>query len=78
MEDIKDRVAHNEGTQSTLNVDIYVPESRLSKYIPGGYSSTRCLSFRGRAMMYAVLCLAGTAILFFGMYLLSLSSKGIA
>jgi len=69
MEDLKDQVAHDELTHSTAGVNIYQPESRLSKYIPGGYSSTRCLPLRGRAMMYAVLSLAGTAILFFGMYL---------
>jgi len=66
MEDLKDQVAHDELTHSTAGVNIYQPESRLSKYIPGGYSSTRCLPLRGRAMMYAVLSLAGTAILFFG------------
>lgn len=41
-------------------------ESRLSKYIPGGYSPSRCLKLQGRPMMYAVLALAGCSIMFFG------------
>ena len=46
--------------------DILLAESRLSRFIPGGYSPSRCLKFRGRLMMYAVLLLAGMSILFFG------------
>jgi hypothetical protein len=41
-------------------------ESRLAKYIPGGYSPKRCLKYRGRPMMYLVLLFAGVSILFFG------------
>lgn len=41
-------------------------ESRLATYIPGGYSQSRCLNLSGRSMMYAVLALAGAAIMFFG------------
>lgn len=41
-------------------------ESEYSKYIPGGYSPTRCLKLKGRPMMYAILVLAGCSILFFG------------
>lgn len=41
-------------------------ESRLSKYIPGGYSPSRCHKLRNRPMMYAVLALAGCSIMFFG------------
>jgi len=70
MEDLKAQVVHDERTARTINndldVNIYEPESRLSNYIPGGYSPSRCLSLEGRSMMYAVLALAGTCILFFG------------
>lgn len=43
-----------------------IEESTFSKYIPGGYSPTRCLKLTGRPMMYAILSLAGCAIMFFG------------
>jgi hypothetical protein len=41
-------------------------ESSFSKYIPGGYSPSRCLKLSGKPMMYAILSLAGCAIMFFG------------
>jgi hypothetical protein len=41
-------------------------ESSLSKYIPGGYSPSRCLKLSGKPMIYAILSLAGCAIMFFG------------
>src|ERR1700761_4660353 len=41
-------------------------ESPLSKYIPGGYSPSRCLKLSGKPMVYSILLLAGTAIMFFG------------
>jgi hypothetical protein len=41
-------------------------ESSLSKYIPGGYSPSRCLKLSGKPMMYTILSLAGCAIMFFG------------
>lgn len=72
MEDLKDQVVHDELTAVSAvpnrapDVDIYEPESRLAKYIPGGYSPSRCLTFEGRRMMYAILGLAGTCIIFFG------------
>jgi hypothetical protein len=44
----------------------FAEESALSKYIPGGYSPSRCLKLRGKPMMYAILSLAGCAIMFFG------------
>lgn len=47
-------------------VDVVVGESAFSRYIPGGYSPTRCLKLSGRPMMYAILSLAGCAIMFFG------------
>jgi MFS family permease len=53
-------------TEHQLPLDVIQPESPLARFIPGGYSKSRCLRIRGRAMMYAVLLLAGTAILFFG------------
>ncbi|KAI1622833.1 low-affinity glucose transporter HXT3 [Exophiala viscosa] len=59
----KEKLEQVEGP-STL--DVVQPESRLSKYIPGGYSKSRCLKLRGRPMMYAVLLLAGISIMFFG------------
>ncbi|KAF2771640.1 general substrate transporter [Teratosphaeria nubilosa] len=33
---------------------IFNNASRLARYIPGGYSPTRCLALTGRSMMYAV------------------------
>lgn len=70
MEALKEKALHQETTVRTINnsldVDVFQPESRLSKYIPGGYSSSRCLQLRGRRMMYAVLFLAGISITFFG------------
>jgi hypothetical protein len=45
---------------------ILADESSLSKYIPGGYSPSRCLQLSGKPMMYAILSLAGCAIMFFG------------
>lgn len=48
------------------NINIYQPESRLARYIPGGYSESRCLKLTGRSMLYAILGVAGTAIMFFG------------
>ncbi|CZR65925.1 related to transporter (major facilitator superfamily) [Phialocephala subalpina] len=47
-------------------VNIYQKESTFSRYIPGGYSPTRCLKLTGKPMMYAILSLAGCAIMFFG------------
>lgn len=46
--------------------DLVQPESRYAAFIPGGYSESRCIKLRGRPMMYAVMLLAGTAIMFFG------------
>lgn len=70
MEQLKEQVLHDERATATANNDldasIFEPESRLARYIPGGYSSSRCLPLKGRKMMYAVLALAGTAIIFFG------------
>jgi hypothetical protein len=41
-------------------------ESSFSKYIPGEYSPSRCLKLSGKPMMYAILSLAGYAIMLFG------------
>jgi MFS family permease len=49
-----------------LPADLVQPESRLASFIPGEYSKSRCLRIRGRPMMFAILLLAGTAIMFFG------------
>ena len=45
---------------------IVTAESKYAAYIPGGYSPSRCISLKGKPMMYAILLLAGSAILFFG------------
>ncbi|KAK5123107.1 hypothetical protein LTR85_003305 [Meristemomyces frigidus] len=69
MEAPKEQVLHDEQAATTANNDldsVYEPESRLARYIPGGYSPSRCLALKGRKMMYAFLALAGTAIIFFG------------
>jgi sugar porter (SP) family MFS transporter len=73
MEELKDQIIHDERKAATepgngvdFDEEIYEPESKLSKYIPGGYSPARCLPLKGRKMMYAILALAGTAIIFFG------------
>ncbi|KAK5134118.1 hypothetical protein LTR08_006893 [Meristemomyces frigidus] len=71
METLKLQVIHDEQIAATsnnvgLDDNVYQPESRLAKYIPGGYAPSRCLPLKGRKMMYAVLALAGTAITFFG------------
>ncbi|KUJ11399.1 general substrate transporter [Mollisia scopiformis] len=63
MADIKLNTEHLETRQRQT---IYQKESTFSKYIPGGYSTTRCLKLTGRPMMYAILSLAGCAIMFFG------------
>jgi hypothetical protein len=47
-------------------LDVVQPESQVAKYIPGGYSKSRCVKLRGRPIMYAVLLLAGISIMFFG------------
>lgn len=41
-------------------------ESKYSAYIPGGYCPSRCITLKGRPMMFAILALAGCSILFFG------------
>ncbi|KAK9453090.1 hypothetical protein V1511DRAFT_505621 [Dipodascopsis uninucleata] len=45
---------------------LFKPESRMEKFIPGGYSPSRCIKLKGKSMSYAILMLAGTAIMFFG------------
>jgi MFS family permease len=49
-----------------LPADFVQPEAHWARYIPGGYSKSRCLRLHGTPMMCAVLFLAGTAIMFFG------------
>lgn len=41
-------------------------EPQWAKYIPGGYSRSRCLKLSGMPMISCILVLAGTCILFFG------------
>ena len=41
-------------------------EPHWSRYIPGGYSPSRCIPWHGKPMMYAILAVAGCAIMFFG------------
>ncbi|OQD68386.1 hypothetical protein PENDEC_c036G00154 [Penicillium decumbens] len=45
---------------------IFRPESSFARYIPGGFSPSRCMTIRGRAMTYAIFLFSGCAILFFG------------
>ncbi|KAL1988428.1 hypothetical protein VTN96DRAFT_9483 [Rasamsonia emersonii] len=52
--------------QTAADADIFRPEPAFAKYIPGGYSPSRCLPLRGRAMTYAIFAFAGCAITFFG------------
>lgn len=52
--------------EQQLPADLIQHESTFARYIPGGYSKSRCMRMRGKPMMAAVLLLAGTAILFFG------------
>ncbi|KAJ9144115.1 MFS monosaccharide transporter [Pleurostoma richardsiae] len=44
---------------------LFREEAPWARYIPG-YSPKRCISLRGRPMVYAILGLAGMSILFFG------------
>ncbi|KAL1961541.1 hypothetical protein VTN77DRAFT_1628 [Rasamsonia byssochlamydoides] len=64
----KEDVEYVEDNLPTADVeaDIFRPESAFAKYIPGGYSPSRCLRLRGRAMTYAIFAFAGCAITFFG------------
>lgn len=65
--DIVDAKQSSEFVEYNRALEPYIqPESRLAKFIPGGYSKSRCLRLRGKPMMYAVLALAGVSILFFG------------
>lgn len=41
-------------------------EPNFARYIPGGYSPSRCMKLRGRAITFAILAFAGCAITFFG------------
>ena len=41
-------------------------EASWAKYIPGGYSASRCIKWKGKPMLYAILMFAGISILFFG------------
>ncbi|KAK5065318.1 hypothetical protein LTR84_001156 [Exophiala bonariae] len=41
-------------------------EPAWAKYIPGGYSKSRCLKSSGKPMVASILVLAGTCLLFFG------------
>ncbi|CAL5867066.1 uncharacterized protein PFLUO_LOCUS1278 [Penicillium psychrofluorescens] len=45
---------------------IFRPEPNFARYIPGGYSPSRCMKLRGRAITFAILAFAGCAITFFG------------
>jgi hypothetical protein len=51
---------------STLTLSIVTAEPAWAKYIPGGYSPSRCLKLSGKPMVASVLALAGTCLLFFG------------
>ncbi|KAI9689541.1 MAG: hypothetical protein M1822_010192 [Bathelium mastoideum] len=66
MAEVKQAAEYLEGAETEENINIFHPESQLSQYIPGGYSHSRCLKLKGKAMMFAVLAIAGCAIMFFG------------
>ncbi|KAJ5706561.1 hypothetical protein N7488_006362 [Penicillium malachiteum] len=61
-------VEHVEGVDGPegLESQIYRSEASWAKYIPGGYSPSRCMKLRGRPMINAILLLAGVSIMFFG------------
>ncbi|KAJ9221652.1 low-affinity glucose transporter HXT3 [Paecilomyces variotii] len=66
-ETFKDDVEHLESSpQAESTEDIFRPEAPFAKYIPGGYSPSRCLRLKGRPMTYAIFVFAGCAITFFG------------
>ncbi|KAK9235610.1 general substrate transporter [Lipomyces kononenkoae] len=48
------------------DVDIFRSEALFAKYIPGGFSPSRCIRLSGRSMSYAIFAFAGCAITFFG------------
>ncbi len=48
------------------NRNFFQPELRLAKFVPLGYSPSRCINLDGRPMMYAVMLFTGAGILFFG------------
>jgi hypothetical protein len=51
---------------SVLTLSIVTAEPAWAKYIPGGYSPSRCLKLSGKPMVASILALAGTCLLFFG------------
>ncbi|RAO72424.1 uncharacterized protein BHQ10_008436 [Talaromyces amestolkiae] len=55
-----------EGHVEGIEPEFCQPEASWSKYIPGGYSPSRCMTFRGRTMINLILLLAGISIMFFG------------
>ncbi|KAL1961653.1 hypothetical protein VTN77DRAFT_1368 [Rasamsonia byssochlamydoides] len=61
----KSEACHIEGI-SGEDGSIFKEEAAWAKYIPGGYSPSRCINLRGRPMVYAILLLAGVSIMFFG------------
>lgn len=54
----------NNTLTSTLLVDS--AEAPWASYIAGGFSPSRCMKLRGRAMTYAIFLFSGCGILFFG------------
>ncbi|KAJ9611630.1 hypothetical protein H2200_004814 [Cladophialophora chaetospira] len=68
MTDQKSEVENWEEVQSNVVVtEQYIQdEPAWSKYIPGGYSRSRCLKLSGMPMVACILVLAGTCLFFFG------------
>jgi hypothetical protein len=51
---------------STTSILTPEAEPYWTKYIPGGYSKSRCLKLSGKPMIMAILTLSGTCLMFFG------------
>ncbi|KAK9310983.1 general substrate transporter [Lipomyces starkeyi] len=53
-------------SQANADADIFRSEPAFAKYIPGGFSPSRCMRLSGMSMSYAIFAFAGCAITFFG------------
>ncbi|KAK9244584.1 general substrate transporter [Lipomyces tetrasporus] len=53
-------------SQANADADIFRSEPAVAKYIPGGFSPSRCMKLSGMSMSYAIFAFAGCAITFFG------------
>ncbi|KAK9366789.1 general substrate transporter [Lipomyces kononenkoae] len=53
-------------SQVRADANIFRSEPAFAKYIPGGFSPSRCIRLSGMSMSYAIFAFAGCAITFFG------------